>query len=264
MKILKDITDAEFVARFKSSNADDKVVMKVMFREWLQNRPHLEIAKNLDNSFKKLASEILPEILKTTIKSKNSLDGTMKVRAKDIIEKMPYLVRQPNSEKAIGMVRFDKAEYNEDSKEWICEPLDVIIFDHTNEVDGEPEVFEKFDVEKKQMFSVVYRNYDAWNDKDTDGDFAENEDLRKAVIHVAKNGIGMNIQHDNSQPVTADDAMVIEFYQSRSSFIEEGLQVRKGDLVATTQFFDTDRGNQLWNDMKSGKYTTYSMEGVSQ
>jgi len=261
MKILKDITDAEFVARFKSSNADDKVVMKVMFREWLQNRPHLEAEGELDHAFRKLASDVLPEIVAVTVKSKNDLnDKSIKVRGKNVFEKMPYLIREPNSEVIKGMIRFSSVEKNDKDDSYTCDVMDLIPFEY----EEKPEVFFKLNNEKMQMFSIVYKNHDAWRELDTDGDFADNEELRKAVVHVAKNGIGLNIEHQSTAPITNDDAMIIEFYQSRSNFYEDGLEVRKGDLVATTQFFDTDKGNALWNGLKDKEFTTYSMEGVSE
>lgn len=264
MKILKDVSDQTFIDFFKSCDSDDKEVVKVFFREWLSNRPHIQVEKNLDPAFCKLASEVLPDILAITVRSKATLKALkgecneFNIRGKDISKNSPYLIREPNSDNPAGMVRFSNVE-KMDSGEFKVSLLDYIPFD----VEDKPEILCKFNIEKMQMFSVVYRSHDAWGQLDTDGEYTDSEELRKAVIHVAKNGVNLNIQHDSDKGISKDDAQVIEFYQARTSWNDEGLEVRKGDVVATTQFYDTDNGRKLWNELKEGEYTTYSMEGVA-
>lgn len=256
-----DILDEQFIKMFKSIDTNNKDLLKAYFRELFINRSHLKFENNLSMEFINIAREVLPELLTSKIRTHCAYDviegNTNKVKSYDIAENnMPYLLRQSNETEIVGMVRLSNCTKKDGKFEY--DVYDYIPFTH--EVKSRKSDC-KFDLERKQMFSVAYRSWESWNQPDTDDEYIREIDLNKMVKQVAEDGIDVNLEHDSRTTIRKSDARVIEFYQARTSWIEEGLEVRKGDVVATTQFYDTPRGKQLWSDLKNGDYTTYSIEG---
>jgi len=227
--------------------------------EWKEILLNRNIDIRTDNvKIMRKAAKDLPKLLNRTIKASNvdSILSGADDYAKQfspVLEYAPYLIRRPNTKNAMGVVRFSKCEKS--GVEYLCKVHDYMQF---------PTIC-KYDNEKMQMFSVVYRAWESWHEEDTDGEIMKSEEIRKAIMNVAKNGfkVGLNIEHQGGTEVSKNDAMILEIYQARSSWYEGGLEVRKDDMVSTTQFFDTPRGRDLWKGLKKGEFTTYSLEGYS-
>ena len=256
---MKKLSDKEFMKAFDKVETKDEA--KGFFFELFKNRT-LTILPNADVRFRRIASVVLPEILANTVKIKNAellFKGEYKEVHiwKDCESNIPYLVRKPSEEKPLGIIRLEKKVGN-NRKMNVYELKDYISFDLPKTFNKSTNLV-KFNDEKMQMFSVVYKNHDVWRELDHDEEFMSEEEIRKAVLWVAENGVPViNIEHKKDLEVSSTQARVIEFYQARTGWKEGNLEVRKGDLVSTTQFFNEG----LWNYTKEN-FETYSMEGTA-
>ena len=258
---LSDLTELELIQYFKLSDPNNSELMKTYFREILSNRSKtMEFEKNLNSAFCEVAGSVLPDILNKKVRCRNAFNiingKENKVKSFDTCEDFaPYLLQNKGSESFAGMVRFckskklNKNEFEYDVFDYIPFPNNFKIFKSQM----------KFDDEKMQMFSLAYPAWESWHKPDSDDEYIKSEDLRLIVVDCAKNGIDLNIEHEIGSDISKDDAMIIEFYQARAGWVDGALEIRKNDLVATTQFFDTPRVRQLWNDLKSVEYTSYSI-----
>ncbi len=255
--MFKKLTDSKFMQAFEG--IDDEKQASAFFVELFKNR-NLTILPEVDIRFRTIAASVLPGLLAQTVKIKNAeklfKGDYQEVHIwKDCESNIPYLVRMPGKEDPIGVLRLEKKTGQNKSmnvykiKDYISFPK--ILNKSTNLV--------KFNDEKMQMFSVVYKNHDAWKELDHDEEFMTEEEIRKAVLWCAENGVPtLNIEHKKDMEVGPSHARVIEFYQARTGWKEGDLEIRKGDLVSTTQFFS----DSLWKFTKEN-FETYSMEGTA-
>jgi len=259
MKI-SDITNSNFMFLFKRMDLNNRPLVKSMFRELLANREYT-FEKVQEKSFCSLCADILPEILAKKVRCKNAVDVVLsdvsEFKSFDILTASePYLLRQQGGE-TVGMIRVSKRE-DIGNKEFNYTVFDCVPFISKEIAKTEF----KFNDEKMQMFSVAYRSWEAWKQEDTDGEYILDEDLADMVKRHSESPLDLNLEHDGTTTLNKTDARIIELYQARTSWKEDDLSIRKGDLVATTQFSDTPNGRNLWDNMKSGEFTTYSIEGV--
>lgn len=253
---MKKLSDKDFMKAFSQVETEDEA--KGFFYELFKNRS-LTILPDADARFRRIAAAVLPQILAQTVKIKNAellFKGEYKEVHiwKECESNIPYLVRKPKKEEPLGIIRLEKRIGN-NRKMNVYELKDYISFPKTF---NKSTSLVKFNDEKMQMFSVVYKNHDVWRELDHDAEFMTEEEIRKAVLWVAKNGTPvLNIEHKKDLEVGLTQARVIEFYQARTGWKEGNLEIRKGDLVSTTQFFNED----LWNFTKEN-FETYSMQGT--
>lgn len=251
-------SDYQLKEAFINLKKEDKAEASLLFRECFCFRD-MDFSKEVGPAFSKLAKSILPGILTKSIKTKNVNDilsgkeDTIKVYKK-IDLSVPYLLREPNEAFYKGIVRVSEL-ISEEKKVFIYKIRDYISFESNLKL-LRKSILVKMDEEKMEMFSTVYKNAESWGELDSDGDFMDSDEIRKAVNFANPRGIGLNIEHDSDDMISRDKAEVIESYQARTGWKEGDLEIRKGDWVCKTKFYD----KELWEFTKKN-IETYSFEG---
>ncbi len=259
MEIYPNATDADIYKMFSELKKGDVSKASLLFREVFTNRD-LTFSPNVTAGFADISKAALSELLNKSVRSRNvekilSGELTEEKFYKSYELETPYLLRITSKPEYQGMVRFSEL-INKSGDIHTYEILDFIPF-KSNLITLDKSLLCKADDELMEMFSVVYRSAEAWQEVDGEGDFMQEEEIRKAIEWANVRGIGLNIEHDLDQTITHDQAEVIESYQARSNWKEGELEVRKGDWVAKTKFYNND----LWEFTKEN-IETYSFEGA--
>ncbi len=113
-------------------------------------------------------------------------------------------------------------------------------------------IISKSDDDEHIVIGVVYEP----DEEDTQGDYATEEEIRKAAYSFMENGQSYLVMHKG---VTAD-VCVLESYLAPVDFELGGETVKKGSWVLTSRINDAE----MWADIKSGEFTGYSMGGTSE
>ena len=90
--------------------------------------------------------------------------------------------------------------------------------------------------------------------EDTQGDFMTEEEIRKAAHWFAKNGEGIDIQHNFKK---FEKAEVVENWIAKADFEIDKEKIRKGTWLMTVEI--TDPG--VWTAVEKGEITGFSMGG---
>lgn len=262
--IYKNLNDKEFISIFKSIDPQDKPRLRQGFRELFSRK--MKINKNIDPSFAKLSENICKDLLvknnaiKINDKFWNRIlnnSDTDFIINKDVKPMTPYLLKKAGQNDYYGVVRFEKINKQ---KSYLCKVYDILPFDDNRGFRLEGLIY-KVNEEKRQMFSKVF----PVNKVDLQGDMMNEEDLRLALIQVVKNGgMEINLEHKPGTVISDNDAIVLETFQIKKDDIIEGMDVFKGDLVSTVQFFDTPTGRELFERIKEGEFKSFSMEGTAE
>lgn len=93
------------------------------------------------------------------------------------------------------------------------------------------------------------------NTTDAQGDSATEEEIRKACYDFMENAQKFKINHEGK----AAKVRVLENYIAPQKFSLGGNEIRKGSWVLITRVLDAD----LWNAIKKGEKTGYSMAGTA-
>lgn len=91
--------------------------------------------------------------------------------------------------------------------------------------------------------------------EDTQGDYMTEDEITKAAYYFAKNGGGVDIQH-NFEPF--DGAAVVESWIAKADFQIDGEKIKKGTWLMTAEISDPD----VWSAVEKGEITGFSMGGT--
>ena len=108
----------------------------------------------------------------------------------------------------------------------------------------------KTDSENHFVTGVVYEPMTV----DTQGDYMTAEEIQKAAHWYAKNGTGVDVQHDEKK---LDSADVVESWIAKADFTLDKTDVKKGTWLMTVEISDPD----IWNKVEKGELTGFSMGG---
>jgi len=117
--------------------------------------------------------------------------------------------------------------------------------------------FEKFvpvfvqKAEEQIVCGIVYEP----DEVDAQGDTADAEEIRKAAYQFMEEVQAFKVNHEG-RPVKA---RVLESYVAPDDLTIAGHRVKKGSWLLTTRILDKN----VWEDIKSGKLTGYSMAGYA-
>lgn len=119
------------------------------------------------------------------------------------------------------------------------------------------ESFEFLPVEKGEeqiVYGVVYEP----DTVDAQGDKASAEEIRKAAYHFMENGQSFKVMHKGKKV----DVKILENYIAPVDFELDGCgrKVKKGSWVLVTRVMN----KKLWEGIKDGKLTGYSMAGYAK
>ena len=90
--------------------------------------------------------------------------------------------------------------------------------------------------------------------EDTQGDFMTEEEIRKAAHWFAKNGEGIDIQHNFKK---FEKAEVVENWIAKADFEIDKEKIRKGTWLMTVEITDPE----VWTSVEKGEITGFSMGG---
>jgi DNA adenine methylase len=90
---------------------------------------------------------------------------------------------------------------------------------------------------------------------DAQGDEASEEEIRKAAYRFMEDGVEFKVNH-KGKPV---EVTVLESYIAPQDLLIAKQKVKKGSWVLITRVVDDD----IWQDIKDGKLTGYSMAGTA-
>lgn len=113
-------------------------------------------------------------------------------------------------------------------------------------------IISKSDDDEHIVFGVVYEP----DEEDTQGDYATEEEIRKAAYTFMENGQDYLVMHKG----TPADVCVLESYLAPVGFSVGEETVKKGSWMLTSRINDAE----MWVDIKSGEFTGYSMGGTSE
>ena len=108
----------------------------------------------------------------------------------------------------------------------------------------------KTDSENHFVTGIVYEPMAV----DTQGDYMTAEEIQKAAHWYAKNGTGVDIQHDEKK---LDGAVVVESWIAKADFTVDKTDVKKGTWLMTVEISDLD----IWDKVEKGELTGFSMGG---
>lgn len=111
----------------------------------------------------------------------------------------------------------------------------------------------KADADNHYVTGIVYEPMA----EDTDGNYMTEDEITKAAYWYNKNGDKVDIQH-SFQPT--DGASVVESWIAKADFDINGQHIRKGTWLMTMEVTDSD----LWNEIRKGTITGFSMGGVGE
>ena len=109
----------------------------------------------------------------------------------------------------------------------------------------------KKDDAKRVVYGVIYEP----DVEDTQGDSADAEEIEKAAWDFLKESRTINLQHGKD----ATDVFVVESYVTPQVISMNGKDVKKGAWMMAVQIENKD----LWDDVKTGRFTGFSMEGIA-
>lgn len=90
--------------------------------------------------------------------------------------------------------------------------------------------------------------------EDSQGDYMTEEEIRKAAHWFAKNGSGIDIQHNFEKLKNAE---VVESWIAKSDFEIGNEKIKKGTWLMTVEITDPD----VWSAVEKGEITGFSMGG---
>ena len=110
----------------------------------------------------------------------------------------------------------------------------------------------KTDSENHYVTGVVYEP----GCEDTQGDYMTAEEITKAAYWFAKNGSGVDMQHNFEK---FENAAVVESWIAKADFDVDGEKVSKGTWLMTVEISDPD----VWTAVEKGEITGFSMGGTA-
>lgn len=108
----------------------------------------------------------------------------------------------------------------------------------------------KTDSENHFVTGIVYEPMSV----DTQGDCMTAEEIQKAAHWYAKNGTGVDVQHDEKK---LDGACVVESWIAKADFTLDKTDIKKGTWLMTVEISDPD----VWSKIEEGELTGFSMGG---
>lgn len=90
---------------------------------------------------------------------------------------------------------------------------------------------------------------------DAQGDEASEDEIREAAYRFMEEGVAFKINHKGKKV----DIAILESYIAPQDLTIANVKVKKGSWVLITRVNDDD----IWQDIKSGKLTGYSMAGTA-
>lgn len=108
----------------------------------------------------------------------------------------------------------------------------------------------KTDSEHHFLTGIVYEPMSV----DTQGDYMTAEDIQKAAYWYAKNGSGVDVQHNFEK---FENAEVVESWIAKADFSIGDQKVSKGTWLMTVEVSDPD----VWSAVEKGEITGFSMGG---
>lgn len=108
----------------------------------------------------------------------------------------------------------------------------------------------KTDIENHFVTGIVYEPMAV----DTQGDYMTAEEIQKAAHWYAKNGTGVDVQHDEKK---LDGACVVESWIAKADFTIDKTDIKKGTWLMTMEISDSD----IWDKIEKGELTGFSMGG---
>ena len=108
----------------------------------------------------------------------------------------------------------------------------------------------KTDSENHFVTGVVYEPMSL----DTQGDYMTADEIQKAAHWYAKNGSGVDIQHDEEK---LEGAAVVESWIAKADFTLDKTDIKKGTWLMTVEISDPD----IWDKIEKGELTGFSMGG---
>lgn len=108
----------------------------------------------------------------------------------------------------------------------------------------------KTDSENHFVTGIVYEPMTV----DTQGDYMTAEEIQKAAHWYAKNGKGVDVQHDEKK---LDSADVVESWIAKADFTLDKTDIKKGTWLMTVEVGDPD----IWSKIEKGELTGFSMGG---
>ena len=109
----------------------------------------------------------------------------------------------------------------------------------------------KTDTDSHYVTGIVYEPMT----EDSQGDYMTEEEIRKAAHWFAKNGDGIDIQHNFEK---FEKAEVVENWIAKADFEIGKEKVKKGTWLMTVEITDPD----VWAAVEKGKITGFSMGGT--
>lgn len=106
--------------------------------------------------------------------------------------------------------------------------------------------------EERIVAGIVY----APESVDSQGDMAEEEEIRKACFHFMEKSGQIKVNHKGN----VINAKVLENYIAPADFSISGRAIKKGTWLMTVRV----RDDKAWEAIKSGELTGYSMAGMCQ
>ncbi len=111
-------------------------------------------------------------------------------------------------------------------------------------------------IEKSADERIVYGIVYEPDTVDAQGDSASEEEIKKAAYYFMENNPTFKIQHKGK----AVNSKVLESFIAPDDYTVAKRKVKKGSWVLVTRIND----KKLWKDIKSGKFTGYSMAGYAK
>lgn len=108
----------------------------------------------------------------------------------------------------------------------------------------------KTDSENHYVTGVVYEPLT----EDSQGDFMTEDEIQKAAVWFAKNGRGVDLQHNFEK---FENAAVVESMVTKSDCEIGREKIRKGTWLMTVEIADPD----VWSAVEKGEITGFSMGG---
>jgi len=140
----------------------------------------------------------------------------------------------------------------------ILEKIDVAIENKEEEIDDI--IFNtksKIIIDKNEERHLVYGIVYVPNEPDTDNDYSTPEEIEKACHDFMINFKKFNLQHKGNTELSDNDVSIVENYIAPCDFLMGNQLVKKGSWVTALKVFN----DTIWNDIKTGKYSGFSMEG---
>lgn len=108
----------------------------------------------------------------------------------------------------------------------------------------------KTDEENHYVTGIVYEPMV----EDSQGDFMTEEEIQKAAVWFAKNGDGIDLQHNFEK---FENAVVVESMVAKSDSAIGNEKIKKGTWLMTVEISDSD----VWSSIEKGEITGFSMGG---